>query len=510
VLEKKEPLCTYGLRQIDDLLNILESNLTKAKAAVEIEHIHQSRVSSRRLRAALQVYTPCFRRKTVKRWREEVKKITLRLGETRDIDVQINYLEELTKKNPYNLPGIAFLLEKHRSKRFKLQAKVESSIIDFENSGTIEEIRADIIEESEGQGKFTQPDIPTLNFVVENLQLRFSDLLSFEKYIQNEAAIKQHHQLRIAAKRLRYALELSQESYGDKMKTMIATVKGFQDILGEIHDADVWIEYIPKITSKVSHKLPRRKRGEIVNDLDLLHKQVIVRRHKLYLEFSSSWGEQNGKGYLASLRGLIMGEPYTGVMTAHDKTLTIVNHVAKKYDPDPTHFNQVTVLALSLFDELSWLHCLNSQDRELLEYAAMLHDIGWYINQEDHSIHSMEMILSDSDLPFNNSTRLMVANIARYHNKGKPNKTDEKYALLIPEEAHKVDELSAILRVADGLDASHNRVVKSLKARAIEDSIILECLTDNDYRMEEDAIRKKRKLFKKVFGKPLRIEWKTA
>jgi exopolyphosphatase/guanosine-5'-triphosphate,3'-diphosphate pyrophosphatase len=190
--------------------------------------------------------------------------------------------------------------------------------------------------------------------------------------------------------------------------------------------------------------------------------------------------------------------------------LTMVNHVAQKYDPDPTHSHHVMVLALSLFDELSWLHGLNSQDKELLEYAAILHDIGWYINQEDHSTHSREMILSDSDLPFNNSTRLMIANIARYHNKGKPNKTDEKYALLIPEEAHKVDKLSAILRVADGLDASHNRVVKSLKARATEDSIILECLTDNDYMMEEDAIRKKRKLFKKVFGKPLRIEWKTA
>ena len=509
MLKKNEPLCTYGLRQIDDLLNILESNLTNAKAAIEIEHIHQSRVSSRRLRAALQVYAPCFRRKTVKRWREEVKKITLRLGETRDIDVQINYLEELTKKNPYNLPGIAFLLEKHRSKRFKLQAKVESSIIDFENSGTIEKIRSKLTE-SEDQEKYTQPDTSSQNFVMENLQLRFTELLSFEKYIQNEAAVKQHHQLRIAAKRLRYALELSPESYGDRMKTMIATVKGFQDILGEIHDADVWIEYIPKITSKVSHKLPRRKRGEIVNDLELLHNQVIERRHKLYLEFYSSWGEQKSKGFLTSLRGLIMREPLTGVMTAHDKTLTIVTHEAQKYDPDPTHSNQVTVLSLSLFDEISRLYGLNSQDREFLEYAAMLHDIGWHINQKDHSIHSREMILSDSNLPFNNSTRLMVANIARYHNKGKPNKTDEKYALLIPEEAHKVNELSAILRVADGLDASHNRVVKSLKARATEDSIILECLTDNDYTMEEDAIRKKRKLFKKVFGKPLRIDWKTA
>jgi exopolyphosphatase/guanosine-5'-triphosphate,3'-diphosphate pyrophosphatase len=145
-----------------------------------------------------------------------------------------------------------------------------------------------------------------------------------------------------------------------------------------------------------------------------------------------------------------------------------------------------------------------------LEYAAMLHDIGWFINGEVHSIHSMDMILSDMDLPFDSSTRLMVANIARYHNKGTPNIADEKYALLMPEEACRVSKLSAILRVADGLDANHSRVVKSLKARDDENSIILECLTDSDYRMEEDAIRKKRKLFKKVFGKPLRIEWKTA
>ncbi len=497
------------MRQIDGLLNILESNLNNVKTVEDIENVHQSRVTSRRLRAALQVYTPCFERDIVKRWREEVKKITLSLGEARDTDVQIGYLDTLTKNSDHR-PGVTLLLEKHRSKRLKLQAKVESTIRDFENSGTTEEIRDSLIKEPEEQDISIKPDTPTLNFARENLQVRFSELLSLEKYIHNEAAVKRHHQLRIAAKRLRYALELSQESYRDRIKPMIATVKGFQDLLGEIHDADIWIEYIPKITSKLSHKFPRRKRGSIVNDLDCLHKQIIDRRHSLYLKFSSSWAEKKSNGFFESLRGLIMRIPDSGVLAEHSKTLMLVKHVAQKYDPDPIHSKQVTALALSLYDELSWLHNLTNRDREILEYAAILHDIGWFISLEGHSIHSMEMILSDPDLPFDSTTRLMVANIARYHNKGTPNNSDEKYALLLPEEALRVDALSAILRVADGLDANHSRVVKSLKARADESSIVLECLTDSDYTMEEDAIRKKRKLFKKVFGKPLRIEWKTA
>jgi CHAD domain-containing protein/HD superfamily phosphodiesterase len=509
VLENNESLCAQGMRQIDGLLNILEYNLNNAKTGEDIEDVHQSRVTSRRLRAALQVYNPCFEKDIVKRWREEVKKITINLGEIRDIDVQIGYLETLTK-NSDTRPGVTLLLERHRSKRLKLQYKVESTIRDFENSGIMGEIRDYLINVHEEQEASIKPDTPTLNFVRENLQLRFSELFSLEKYIHREAAVKRHHQLRIAAKRLRYALELYQEPYRDKIKPMIETVKGFQDLLGEIHDGDIWIEYIPKITSKLSHKLPRGKRGSTVKDLDRLHSQIIDRRHNLYLEFYSSWTKEKNNGFFESLRGLIMGIPDTGVITEHSKTLTLVKQVEEKYDPDPNHSSQVTNLALSLFDELSWLHDLNTRDRELLEYAAMLHDIGWFINGEVHSIHSMDMILSDMDLPFDSSTRLMVANIARYHNKGTPNIADEKYALLMPEEACRVSKLSAILRVADGLDANHSRVVKSLKARDDENSIILECLTDSDYRMEEDAIRKKRKLFKKVFGKPLRIEWKTA
>jgi exopolyphosphatase/guanosine-5'-triphosphate,3'-diphosphate pyrophosphatase len=120
------------------------------------------------------------------------------------------------------------------------------------------------------------------------------------------------------------------------------------------------------------------------------------------------------------------------------------------------------------------------------------------------------MILSDANLPFRCDMRLMIALIARYHKKGTPSRSDKGYALLLSGEADRVDKLSAIIRVADGLDASHSNVVKSIKAKDEEDQVWLECQVDLDYTMEEDAIRKKKNLFKKIFKKPLKIEWKTA
>jgi hypothetical protein len=67
-----------------------------------------------------------------------------------------------------------------------------------------------------------------------------------------------------------------------------------------------------------------------------------------------------------------------------------------------------------------------------------------------------------------------------------------------------------MLRVADALDHSHGNVVKALEVKDLGEVVAIDCSTEKDYSMEEDDLRKKKKLFRKVYGKPLEIYWKTA
>ncbi len=81
------------------------------------------------------------------------------------------------------------------------------------------------------------------------------------------------------------------------------------------------------------------------------------------------------------------------------------------------HSTQVTRLALRLFDELSGLHELGPLDRELLEYASLMHDIGWHIGGKGHHKHSAYLIRHGKLKGFTDEEVETMANIARYHRK---------------------------------------------------------------------------------------------
>ncbi len=93
----------------------------------DIEYVHRTRVTSRRLRAALPLFKYCFRRKEFKEWLCEIKKVTRLLGEARDLDVQIvlveQYMEQL--KSTVEKTNVDILLENHKQLRNSIQPTVE-------------------------------------------------------------------------------------------------------------------------------------------------------------------------------------------------------------------------------------------------------------------------------------------------------------------------------------------------------------------------------------------------
>jgi CHAD domain-containing protein len=75
-----------------------------------------------------------------------------------------------------------------------------------------------------------------------------------EKYVYLENKKLKHHEMRIYAKKLRYTMEAFAPLYKNKLEKEIGTITAFQDVLGEMHDCDVWIEYVPKFIDKAEGK----------------------------------------------------------------------------------------------------------------------------------------------------------------------------------------------------------------------------------------------------------------
>jgi exopolyphosphatase / guanosine-5'-triphosphate,3'-diphosphate pyrophosphatase len=178
--------------------------------------------------------------------------------------------------------------------------------------------------------------------------------------------------------------------------------------------------------------------------------------------------------------------------------------LARRYNWEQPHSEHVTKLCLQMFDQLAPLHHLGQHERELIEYGALLHDIGWHISGKKHHHHSLYLILHGNLKGFDEEEVRIIANVARYHRKSPPTAEHEAYASLPPKAKQVVRVGAAFLRVADGLDRSHNAVVSSIRCRlARGGGVKVRLETRGDPALEIWAAKRKRDLFEEVFKRSI-------
>src|SRR5271169_3437998 len=90
--------CRFGTLRLRPLLDAFVKEIEGVRSSEDIEYIHRMRVASRRLRAALPLFEPCFPAKEYRLWMSELRKITRSLGDARDTDVQIDFLRSSIKR----------------------------------------------------------------------------------------------------------------------------------------------------------------------------------------------------------------------------------------------------------------------------------------------------------------------------------------------------------------------------------------------------------------------------
>ncbi len=144
---------------------------------------------------------------------------------------------------------------------------------------------------------------------------------------------------------------------------------------------------------------------------------------------------------------------------------TSVQQVADQYQSESGHARHVTRLALSLFDQTKSLHRMGERERGYLEAAALLHEVGLYVSHSQHHRHSYYLIRNADILGFTENEKEIIANVARYHRKSHPKEKHEGYRLLNENDREIVARLSSILRIADGLDRTHETAVRDVRVR---------------------------------------------
>jgi CHAD domain-containing protein len=484
---------SYGAERLLDSLDALTSEIKGVKHTDDIESVHRMRVASRRLRASLGLFGECFDEENVRKWNRAVRSVTRDLGEARDLDVQIEFLSEFIASHTEarSLEGLRSDLQRKRS---EAQPRVVSGLDKLERKGTLEGMRR-TLREVRDPPRCSVP-YGTMEKAFHHLSVRLEELLSLQDSVHQPEAKERQHQMRIAAKRLRYTMEAFESLYGPEMHGQIATIKDLQDRLGELHDCDVWVDTLQAMG---------------VDDAGfdaLLHDRMETRIAR-YGDFVAVWESLIEGGFFTELLESVT--PKATAASADGQTrLKIIRTVAGDCGGDAEHSLHVAELSLILFDRLRSLHRLGDAERDLLEYAAVLHDIGWKEGQKGHHKSSLRMIMAEDLLPLEAGERAIVANVARYHRGALPDKDHKAYRTLNAGERAVVDRLASILRVADALDASHASVVLSAECHLRKGGVVLLLSTTGYPDRELEKARSKKDLFEKTFKRTLTFEWESS
>lgn len=186
--------------------------------------------------------------------------------------------------------------------------------------------------------------------------------------------------------------------------------------------------------------------------------------------------------------------------------LRSVLQLANRCEVDDVHARQTAKLALSLYDQLPLQRNLHPAARELLEYGALLHDIGYHVSFDAHHKHGWYLIKNSELFGFTPEEIDILACIARFHRKRGPRRKDWVLRNLGKRDRRTIAALAGVVRVADALDRSHFGVIEAVKVAARPASVLVRVVAKHDPAIELYSARQKADVLEEVLGRPVVLE----
>ena len=244
----------------------LEEMYLLRKAALNFkdpEGVHDMRVASRRLRSVIRDFAPHLRRTRIVPSTKRLKEIADKLGVVRDHDVTIIALEKLQKKaNSEISSGLQQMIDDQKAKlepaRKELVLALNHRTLSQFKRAFLNAVENAIVPPAASKTPTSGTPInsgPSYKaFARSTLIKRLKELEALSPSLYEPQRVKPLHEMRIAAKRLRYAMELFAACWGNRLGPFSRQVAQMQSSLGELHDCDLWIEHFGKRLSRLSKR----------------------------------------------------------------------------------------------------------------------------------------------------------------------------------------------------------------------------------------------------------------
>ena len=252
------------------------------------EGVHSMRVASRRLRGAMRDFMQYLRQRGLTPVLKRTKTVAAALGEVRDQDVAIIALEKIQKEAPDAMSAaLQQLVDERKERRNDSREKLSSILIASEMKAAKTEFMSRI-EKATAVRKASGGAQPTYSKMAATVILeRLKELEKLSESLYQPFEIEALHDMRIGAKRLRYAMELFQQCWGRSLQTFAKNAAKLQTALGELHDCDDWIESLGK---RVSQARSQKRDDQVAAYIWLLSHFVKIRTKHLRQAYDL-WGE---------------------------------------------------------------------------------------------------------------------------------------------------------------------------------------------------------------------------
>ena len=272
------------------------------------EGVHDMRVSSRRLRGALRDFEPYLNKRGLAAVTKQIKSVADALGEVRDQDVAILGLQKLAAGAPDQAKAT---LQQFIKAREVIRKKARRDLQRALTRKTLKELQSSFDDaigvataKSKAQKKRSKDERTYIEMARSIVIKRLQELEKLSDGFYHPLNVKPLHKMRIAAKRLRYALELFEQCFGSGVTAFAKRVARLQSSLGELHDSDIWIE-----TFGVQLEASRREAAKDSTGGSLWLLSHFVRLHAKHLRDAlAQWEEWEKSEFSNQLREFLQGD----------------------------------------------------------------------------------------------------------------------------------------------------------------------------------------------------------
>jgi exopolyphosphatase/guanosine-5'-triphosphate,3'-diphosphate pyrophosphatase len=180
--------------------------------------------------------------------------------------------------------------------------------------------------------------------------------------------------------------------------------------------------------------------------------------------------------------------------------------LGRRFNMDVDHANTTLRFSMKLFDELKSIHSLGRREKQMLEAAAILSDVGYYIDAKKHNQHSYYLVQSIEIPGLKREFVKMVSYLVLMHNGDVDNVLEGKYHYFPTEKKLMIRKLVSMLRVADAMDSSHMGLIQDFSVDILQGKIIIRAKCKKQPFLEKMAFDNKSKVFMDTFGIPIELD----